>query len=350
MSEKVAEEEDSNLTSGQVQTIMDRLLYKSLEPVILYTNLFDTQLVYLLGLVTRNKKRKISPLDRDVITTLLVQAITCNVPMEKLAIIKKIRIERSFIHVFLKRFVEDDAFLHLYQRFMQEPDSRKVLASKMTPHINSVGSKTRHDYFLALTLTKANLEAFYKYFDSVLDKYYKLCYTKAMALVQANPNNNYDFKDLVQNLRRKTVIAVNKYDASSGALTSYIKWWMYNSITSSSSEHEYNIAYTIPQNLKTKMATGTHAVNFAVSMDAVIGDDDEGAESSLHNMLNAETPEMDDQAASEHMLDCLYVMAKNADPHGIARLSLDIPEVFTESELNFMRTTTLARSVNTAAR
>lgn len=336
-------EPETNLTSGQIQTVMDRLLYKALEPVILYTNLFDSQLIYLLALVTRNKKRKVSSLNRNVVLEILVKALACDNPTDKLELIRKLRLERSFIHVFLKRFVDSKTnFLGLYQAYMVNPSERKRMSAKMQPYINSSGCISKQDYYLAIVLTSSNLELFYTYFDSVVAKYYKLCYSKARSLQEMNPNNNYDYFDIVQNLRRKTVIALNKYDASSGALTAYIKWWMYNSVTSSSSEHEYGLAYTIPQNHKNKMSGANGAMNFSVSMDTSVHDED-GDECSLHNILNAETPELDDEAASEHLLDKLYLIVKAADPLGIARLSMDIPEVFTEDELKFMRDTTLLK-------
>lgn len=335
---------EGNLTGGQIQEVMDRLLYDALAPVIRYTNVFDTQLVYLLATVTKNKKRKVCAVSRPETIDFLCKALATSDPEEKMMYIKKLKIERSFIHVFLKRFVQayKGPIFSLYYQYMSDTKNRQTYAKRMKPYLASVGCSGRSEIFIAITSCESSLTRFYHYFDRVISQYYKLCYLKAKGLVDTNPNNNYDFHDLVQNLRQRTITALNKYDASNGALTSYIKWWLFNSLTCGSGQHEYGLAYTVPQNVKRKlMQSDGSGVNFSVSMDSLLSESDDNESSNLHNMIAGETPDLDDEIASISELNRMYKFAKNADPHGIARLSLELPEVFSPTELATMRKTTV---------
>lgn len=335
-------EGEGNLTGGQIQEIMDKLLYDALDPIVRYMSVFDTQLIYLLATVTKNKKRKVCALDRPETVNVLCKAIASNDPDQKMAYIKQLKIERSFIHVFLTRLLKtyQVPFMVLYSNYMSDTSKRKTNAAKIEPYLSSTGCRSRSDLYVALNTCSANLTRFYSYFSSVSSQYYRLANQRARVIMETNPNNNYDFKDLVQNLLRKVVIALNKYDATNGALTPYIKWWMFNSVTCGSFEHEYGIAYGIPQNHRRKLMDQNNGnVNFSVSIDAAITNED-GESSDLHAILTAETGELDDDIASQSFADRLYLAAKRADPHGLARLTLDIPEVFTAKELEFMKATT----------
>lgn len=334
-----------NLTGGQIQEIMDTLLYKALEPIVIHTNVFDSQLIYLLTAVIKNKKRKFCALERSQTIDILAQAIVCPDRIRKFELIKKLKIERSFVHVFIKKFLAEykDVYMELYFHYMSEPKRRIFYRDRMVPYKALLGADSIQDVFVAITQPSEYLALFYKYFNSVVEQYHKFCYTHAKHLIDTNTGNNYDYKDVVQNFLRNVVVALNKYDSSKGALTSYIKYWILNSLTCASSEHEYGIAYVIPQNHK-KTLSGGHSsnVNFSTSMDTLLsqGEDEDG---NLHELLTAETEDLSDEHAVDHELRRLYLMAKRADPFGLARLTLEIPEVFTEAELELMERHTLSK-------
>jgi hypothetical protein len=322
-----------NLTGGQLQEVMDTLLYEALAPVIMYTKIFDTQLIYLLALGAKNKKRKISSLDRDKLNDLLSRAIQAEDPEQKLYYIKKLHLERSFVSVFLNRFIDKyKPFLSIYALYMNDAKNRTVYRDKLLPYIDSCGSLSRSDLFLAITKCAYALEKYKTYFGKVVGQFYKLCFIYAKNLIDTNPNN-YDMNDVIQNLNRKVVVALNKYDSNSGALTSYIKWWLYNSITCSSSEHEYGIAYTIPQNHKTR-----DTVNFSISLDAKLNSDE--GDMALADVIASDDIELSEGVVSSDIIKRIGLVVKSADPFGIARLTLDIPEVFTDSELRKMQSIT----------
>lgn len=334
-----------NLTGGQIQEIMDTLLYNALESIILHTNIFDSQLIYLLTAVIKNKKRKYCALPREATIDILCQAIATDDRRSKFDLIKKLKIERSFIHVFVKRFLNEyrQPYLEIYSRFMSDPKKRAFYLERLAPYKIALGADSIQDVFVCVTQPQEFLNLFYKYFESILEQYRKFCYTHAKHLIDTNTGNNYDFKDVVQNFLKSVVVALNKYDSSKGALTSYIKYWILNSLTCASSEHEYGIAYTIPQNHKKTLGGGNNAnVNFSTSMDALLsaGEDEDG---NLHELLTAETEDLSEEHARDSELDRIYLMAKKADPFGLARLALEIPEVFTKEEIDLMDRLTLKK-------
>lgn len=337
-----------NLTGGQIQEIMDSFLYKALEPIVLHTTVFDSQLVYLLTAVIKNKKRRFCALGREETIDCLSQAIVTQDRQKKLDLIKHLKIERSFVHVFIKRFIETyrQPFLDLYYGYMSDPSKRSNYKARMQPYLKEVGCENIQDMFVAISLPVEPLKQFYNYFASVVDQYMKLSYTQAKHLRETNTGNTYDYRDVVQNFMRNVVVAINKYDSSKGALTSYVKYWMLNSLTCNSSEHEYGIAYTIPQTQKKVMSSENRkSVNFSTSMDYLLSGSDED-DGSLHELLSAETEDLGEEHATNSELNMLYLFAKRADPHGLARLYLDIPEVFTPAELQMMENLTLAKTVN----
>jgi hypothetical protein len=84
---------------------------------------------------------------------------------------------------------------------------------------------------------------------------------------------NFDFDDVQQSLMAAITKALDKYDSSKGALTSYINYWILNALTYASADygHEYGVSYLIPQTQK-KAVQGTKAeqVNFSVSLNAML--------------------------------------------------------------------------------
>lgn len=337
----MADEQTKNLTGDQISEIMDTLLYNALEPVVLYTDIFDIQLSHLHSVITRNKKRKLVALDRDDAINVLCQIQLEEDRQEKFKLIRKIGIERSFVHCFIKRVLDKylEEFNQLYSWFLtNHQGSRKKWARRLDLIQSDLGAHKRSDLYLCFNQSSDYLKMFYAYQQDVAKEYVRLCSTQAKQHIVANPHNHYDFLDVRQGLLQNVIIALNKYDANKGALTSYIKWWMFNAQTCSSSEHEYGIAYTVPQGQKKKLAVeGSNAmVNFSTSLDQIVEDEDGDSTENLHNRVTNDydlSSEVADMKEAKHIM----YLAKHADINGCARLTLDIGEVFSNSEQERMR-------------
>jgi hypothetical protein len=117
---------EKNLTGEQIQQILDVFLYKALEPIVLYSTVFDHQVSYILSIVSSNRKRKVSSLDRDVIIDLLCSYLFETEGAEKFELLRKARIQRSFIHMFISRFIQKFSdYMDTYSEFLLAKGSRR---------------------------------------------------------------------------------------------------------------------------------------------------------------------------------------------------------------------------------
>lgn len=325
---------DKNMTGEQIQQIMDMLLYKALEPLILYTQVFDPQIEYLLMLIATNRKRKLSSLDRGVVVAKLAAYLSVPDKKQKFDFVREARIERSFIHRFIKEFLADNMhYVKTYREFLTEPS--REMQVYLDKEASLRGHCSRFDLYKTLTISNAYLKQFYAYRNTVIDHYIKNSNKMAKAYI-THSRSNTSYKDLVQSILRSIIVALDKYDSRLGALTSYINTWARNA-TTITKEHEYGIAYTVPQTQRKKLFEGTSTdVNYGVSLDALFNPDDEDGSMGLHSVM-AHDNSLDTSLLQEESVIIVQRLAKKVDPHGLARLGLDIGEYFTNAERMLMR-------------
>lgn len=343
MAEKISSRSDSksdNLTGDQIQDVMDTLLYKALEPIVLYTDIFDNQLAHLLETITRNKKRKLTLLSREVATDVIVKVLISTDKIEKFRLIRTLGLERSYVHIFIKKFIDlkSQAFFDAYFAFTtSSSDKRERYRLYLDQCVADIGTSSRSELFICLSRSKECLELYYKFVASIVREYDKLCVTSAKKHCDINSNNHFDFNDVKQGLMHNVVLAINKYNAEKGALTSHIKWWLFNAQTCNTGDHEYNIAFTVPQGQKKKMATGGSdgQLNFSVSLDELI-ENEESEGNSLHSLLCSDF-NIEKHVENSKSVDHIKRLSKFADPEGLARLSLDIGEFFSPKEKRKMQ-------------
>jgi hypothetical protein len=331
---------DENLTGGQIQKILDTLLYNILRSLVTDARVYDTQIIFALSFISKNRKRKISSVPRADSINHLSKALLVPSVEAKLDHIRQAKLERSFVYVFAKRILDQhyDNFMNLYHGFLTEPEHRVYYGRKIQTIQNSLGCSSRTEIQSTLNSCKEAFDMYRQYVNSVASQYLKMCSTQAKFFVDTNPHNQYDYYDVRQNYYRNLIVAINKYDSAKGALTSYIKMWILNAQTCASSEHEYGIAFRVPPQVKKQMASDKGAVvdiNFSLSLDATV-EDDEGEPVNLHNKI--ETPErVHEQMEFQNFSRLISRLAKNADINSLGRLTLDIDEFYSKEEVDQMR-------------
>lgn len=323
-----------SLTGGQIQEILDYVILEALTPIILTSDVFDIQLIYLLSLTTRNRKRKISALPREEFISLVSQALIIDDRSKKIELIAKAKIERSFLYNFVVNFLkETEGYRDLYQRYLVADRHEHASLNLRLNAIEANVGASRDRLFPAINTCTDYLELTYEFRNSIVSNYVKFAYKQAMNFCDMK-GPNYDFKDVFQNFLTAITKAVDKYDCSKGALTSYIQFWLLNAQTADSSHgHEYGIAYTLPQLQKKNLAcnTGGGEVNFSVSMDKLTGKDNEESGGLQDYIVGSEG--VDREVELKQELDLVRYFAKCADIRGLARLYLEIDEVFSTKEL-----------------
>jgi hypothetical protein len=102
--------------------------------------------------------------------------------------------------------------------------------------------------------------------------------------------------------------------------------------------HEYGTAYSIPALHRKQLAEGSKAdVNFSVSLDQIVTAGGE-EKTELSNYLIGDLG-VDIGIEQEQELDIVRYLAKCADIRSLARLYLDIDEVFSQREYSLMMKT-----------
>lgn len=341
-SESAAENYIENLTGGQIQEILDFLIIESAAPIIRITEAFDLQVTHLLVTAARNKKRKLSALPREDFIDILCQVLSTRVAERKIELLMTAKIERGFIYKFVRNFMEHTEFYEVvYQKYMVSSGVERQRYEGKLRAIESLVGAPRLKLFNARQSIQDYMELMYKFRNSIVEQYLKFAFKQAKIFV-AQKGDNFDFSDVYQNFLTAVTKAVDKYDCSKGALTSYIQYWILNAQSSTSDHgHEYGVAYTIPQLQKKALAiTGsngkgvaTNQVNFGVSLDQLTNEED-GTKLSDY----IESPgSIEDTLERKQELNEVRYLVKAADIRGLARLYLEIDEVFTAKELRRMK-------------
>jgi hypothetical protein len=334
----------SNLTGGQIQEVLDFLIYESLAPLVKTSDVFDVQIVYLLGLTARNRKRKLSALPREEFMTSLCHCLITDDRDKKIHILTNSKIERGFVYNFVVKFLkETEGYAELYQRYLLATGHERIMLDMKLRALEQNVGNSRSRLFSTINIAQDYLELAYEFRNSIVSNYVKLAYKQAKAFCKMK-GENFDFKDVYHNFLTAITKAVDKYDCTKGALTSYINYWVLNAQTCSNTDHghEYGIAYSIPQMQRKQMAQGTNSsgdVNFSVSLDKLVSSDsgEDGATSLQDYIVGDVGAEVKLEQRQE--MEVVRYLAKCADIRSLARLYLDIDEVFSKKELRLMRKT-----------
>ena len=319
----MSETVNQNLTGGNIQIVLDNLLYRALEPIVSHMNIFDTQIVHILAKITTNKKRKLVSTEREVAISLLAKALTETNLKIKFSLIEQTKIERSIIHRFINNvLIELTVFDQLYKLNISKRDV--CLENKMKVIASSLGASNYEDLYCVKAQVTEFIEAYYSYRNSIVDHYIKFSH-KMSNNFRGQKLNNYDSHDVLQNFLSAVTKAIDKYDSSKGALTSYINYWILNAQTCNSNSSEYGIAYTLPHGKKRGKVYDKKRVNFSQSLDS-------------EELLNIEHHDnVHELIETKEENSIIQYLTKAVDRKGCLRLTLDIEEFFSAKEYNIMR-------------
>lgn len=321
---------DMNLSGGAIQIVLDDLIYNSLQPIVLFSTCFDSQITYILAKAGYNNKRKHSALDRDKFISALVKYHVVEDRHKKFEVLKKSKIERFFLFSFLSNWLAATKnYKKLYSEFIVAKGNNKNKLDIELQSIESLVGINRDKLFCVIQIVESYKNAAEEFRNAIVTKYLKHAWKEAKKFMDMNKSRSFNFDDIYQNFVSAVSHAVDRYDSSKGALTSYINFWILREKTSDTFSFENGVAYSVPQGVKTQMAKGNYAdQNFSVSLQQET--EDGGSLSDMLPDTNL-TPEQSIEA-SQH-IDRIRKLAKLVDPQGLGRLYLDIDEYFSKREL-----------------
>ena len=325
-----------NLTGGQINTICDRLLYGALEPLFLHTSALDHLPYTLLNLTQVYPRRKLSVNDNTEFATALAYSIV--LPKEKQwAALMEMGVER-FVWIKLSlEFVRNvaDPYRAAYHRATHNPVKADLKL------IRDLEEQYGANLYGVVNNLIEGLKQFFKFRDAIAEQFYFLATKSAWAYYnrRTKPMNIQDLVQLQMSTITKTL---DRYSSKKGALTSYFKLWLKNSLSQGSMIE--GLAYDVPNSVRHSQALGTSSHhNFAVSMDRRVGDDGEHA---FGDLIPDTAPTPEQYVESKSTERRLLRLIKMADHGRTFRLIEGLPEVFTPEELQLLDSCTLSQTTD----
>lgn len=315
-------------STAQLLKTLDELLYRAVYPIIENTSFMDTFLANVIPWIYYEGRRKISPLKRERVMTLLLFYLVSNDSGEKKKILRKLSIERNLIIDAVTLFLSiTDKYVKCVNQYPKATEFQRYrLSAEMAQTLRIVGANNSVDLYLVNRDIRVWLQYTLEFKNQIQEKYIRHALMLANAHIKST-NSQIDLDDLIQNFLMAISKAIDKCSANHGTLTTYINHWLRNAVTSGKSIHEYGIAYRIPSLEKRRHVAGKAInSNISIPLDALADVAVSGPESHVIRMSEIQR---------------LRLLAKFADPYGVGRRMLGIDEILTERELALLETVTV---------
>lgn len=312
---------EANLTGGQVQQILDKLLYDSVH-LIQPHQLIDSTLVTILSSLILDRRRKLSSIDYDVSIDVLCNLVLKN-SVDAFEDMRQLKLERNLYLKIINEFldyVKESGYVKTYSRWLVKPTPKR---EKKLARIEKRVGIPRDSLFMVYQNVEDNLFHFNEFKESILSQFIKLAHKYASAQVRSS-NKSLSYDDLFQNIIAAISKGIDKYDSTKGALTSYIKYWIINAQNQDNS-HTDGLAYEISYTQRQKVARKESSeYNYATSLS-----------DAEHTLADNNTPEKITEARDSRIK--LLSLIKYADPTGVFRLANSIEEHIGQEEIEAMR-------------
>jgi hypothetical protein len=275
----------------------------------------------MLAWVSKNRRKKISSIDRVKQIQYLFYYISTSDLDERFRALRKIKMDKFYVRKLVQLFIQNsENYQDLYLKYLNNNIDLDDMV-KMSEIESRLETSRTHLYPLLKNLI-SYLKLYSEMTDLVISKYYKFLFSLVKKRVHAT-SRYFDEEELYQNYIGAALKALDRYDPKKGALTSYIQLWIKNNMQSAEENPEYGIAYEIPAlRLKQSLDDDTKKdENFSISLDSLCDDQNTEA-SAVTSLMYSFTDDLEEDTKRQ----TLWHLAKIADPTGIARLSLGIME------------------------
>lgn len=324
----VKERLDKNYTSGQLFEVLDKLMYRAIQPLILHTTYVDRLLSIILAWYAQNHRRRISPHSKTRFSAYVIAFLAEPDPRRKFLLYKKMKLERNITFFLVTHWLTlIDPWRALHIRGCRGEVSRDIERQLMLKCCVTSES----DLWATISHSRYWLAAALDFKEQIVEKYMRLAFVNGHAHWVTQRDNNKHLKleleEVVQNFILAVIKAVDKFDPQQGTLTSYVQNWMKNAKITQQFRGEYGLAYTIPHSKKTSIARNKNTLtrNLSVSLDAPEVQEVADETSIEANLIHGEET------------DRIRKVAKAGDTFGIARLILGIQEVLSPQEQALLR-------------
>lgn len=251
-----------NLSTKQIISILTELLNAAAQPLFEHSQLMRQIILQAMLQTQVDHRRKISSRNKETTAALIVYSIMYG----DYSAIRLCDINRNIIFYATDMIYNKlkDA-VRLENTLLREPRNSQALleqaelanylgidASLLTPLARHIG--------LYYTM-------YLQFKSMVIGKYVKFAWQEANR-ARALTGLHVDVNELCGNYLLAFMRAIDKCDADSGTLTSYMQKWMMSARSSPEHSHLYSEAFHVPSNIRKKMETrGVQLTNMASTID-----------------------------------------------------------------------------------
>jgi hypothetical protein len=316
-----------NLTGSQIAKILDKLLWLTVQPILLHTQLGRRLGAEILVQSYSDGRLSVSPLPRQQYINTLFTAIVTPRAKDHANNMQALKLERSAFSCLADYCVSIYKYVNnlslSYIKAQQSNDSIQARQSKSTINkiCDDIGS-TEATIGGALRYVIYYLQQYRIFKEYVAEKFYRHSYEESKKSI-ALTSIHVDVMDLFANYLLAIDRALDRYSPDKGSLTTYLRWWYTNAKTAPEFPHQYSESYSLPTAERKAMTARygrgeSQATNFAYSL--------EDAESITVDDVETIVTDLSQQKE----LVKIFSYARNAR---LSLLKLDIPFQLTELEL-----------------
>lgn len=291
---QIHENIQGNYSSAQYVEVLDFLLYQSLEPLLEHTRLFQGWLPQVLAWYNTNSNRKISAVSKEELQTLVCMFLLAP-PDKRLAVLKRMRLERNLLADVADKFLTT---AHTYRQVVEQRylnrDSRPVLEREQRRIEALVGLENGDMYSLYQTVSV--WFSYYTEFRGYIgEKFIRLALMKAKETYEL-VECELPLDDCIQHYLMAVGKAIDKFDVALGSLASYVGQWFLNARTQ----------------VRKEISVKCESLDQMQDQGFTLGDED----NDVYN-----------QVERKETIERIRLIAKLADPVGLARIHLGIEEI-----------------------
>jgi hypothetical protein len=322
----ITEQIDVNLTSFQYLSVLDRLVYNAIAPLIEHTQFFDVYLGQVLSWQTRNPKRKATGVGRQQFSANVVLYYLQDDPAKKLKIVQKTKLDRGILFEALRRWLDLCIEYDQIKDLPATPD-RIIHLTELHSKLAMRPNGSLHFAFSSCRYWNEQAQQFK---SKILEKYVRKCLMTAQRDYKAL-QHRVPLNDIIQTYLMVASKAIDKCDTDKGVLTTHIENWLLSAKNVVVSTYLQDAAVAVAS-AATSSTTSTTASRSNTSVS--------GSVSGLTLMETVSLDEAEDVAAEpetdyleeEQEFEHMRRIAKIFDSAGVGRILLGVQESLSVSD------------------
>ncbi len=311
---KVQKDEiDVNLTTSQYMEKLDGYLYSALYPILENTNYVEAFIIGLIGWQEKHYRRRVSLLTKREFITKAIAWLLRPTKAEKVKLLIDLKFDRGVLLTLCQSFlIENKPFSLVARKITLSQEDLAVLVST-TKKLETSTSQLS----CALASTQYRVEQALTYRSSILSKYYRLALLAAKRDYTKYFNHRISLDDMVAEYLLATSRAIDKCDYERGPLTTHVQNWFFTARSQCQKKYDTSLK--------------EESKDFSEAYEATSLSDRTNAQ-NMQYLLDETTVNSVEEDLGSSQCHTVRLLAKIADPKGLARRYLGIEEFLTVYE------------------